>query len=204
VQMFTIRRAHGRLAEVAPLFRRFLDENPQDAAWRPGLALIASDLGFEEPARKAFERIAATGFAFPIDATRNLTLSYLAEVCTRLGDADRAERLYELLLPYRDVALVVPVATVCCGSNARYLGMLAGVMEDWDAAEEHFEAALAMDERLQAWPWLAHTQYEFAEALLARGVPGCRARAESLLAAAETAQRLGMTSLQQKIRSHAH
>ena len=118
-QMFTIRREQGRLAEVAPLFRRFLDENPQDAAWRPGLALIASDLGFEQPARKAFEGIAATGFAFPIDGKRNLTLSYLAKVCTRLGDADRAERLYELLLPYRDVALVVPLGTVCCGSNAR-------------------------------------------------------------------------------------
>ena len=118
-QMFTIRREQGRLAEVAPLFRRFLVENPQDAAWRPGLALIASDLGFEQPARKAFEGIAATGFAFPIDGKRNLTLSYLAKVCTRLGDADRAERLYELLLPYRDVALVVPLGTVCCGSNAR-------------------------------------------------------------------------------------
>ena len=42
VQMFTIRREQGRLPEVAPLFRRFLDENPRDAAWRPGLALIAA------------------------------------------------------------------------------------------------------------------------------------------------------------------
>jgi tetratricopeptide (TPR) repeat protein len=126
-------------------------------------------------------------------------------VCARLGDADRAERLYELLLPYRDVALVVPIATVCCGSNARYLGMLAGVMEDWDAAEEHFEAALAMDQRLAAWPWLAHTQHEFATALLARGELGDRARADGLLAAAAaTAQRLGMVSLQQKIRSLTH
>ena len=47
VQMFTIRREQGRLAEVAPLFRRFLDENPRDAAWRPGMAVIASDLGFD-------------------------------------------------------------------------------------------------------------------------------------------------------------
>jgi len=202
VQMFTIRREQGRLAEVAPLFRRFLDENPQDAAWRPGLALIASDLGFEQPARKAFEEIAATGFAFPIDAKRNLTLSYLAEVCARLGDADRAEQLYELLLPYRDVALVVPVATVCCGSNARYLGMLAGVMGDWAAAEEHFEAALVMDERLRAWPWLAHTKYEFASALLARGRARDRGRAETLLAeAAASAERIGMPALQKQIRA---
>jgi tetratricopeptide (TPR) repeat protein len=63
VQMFTIRREQGRLAEVAPLFRRFLDENPREAAWRPGLAVIASDLGFQEAARKAFAEMASTGFA---------------------------------------------------------------------------------------------------------------------------------------------
>lgn len=205
VQMFTIRREQGRLAEVAPLFRRFLDENPQDAAWRPGLALIASDLGFEQPARKAFEGIAATGFAFPIDAKRNLTLSYLAEVCTRLDDADHAERLYELLLPYRDVALVVPIATVCCGSNARYLGMLASMIGEWVVAEEHFEAALEMDERLRAWPWLAHTKHEFALALAARGRPADHQRAEPLFAAAAaSAERIGMPALQRKIRSRQH
>jgi tetratricopeptide (TPR) repeat protein len=205
VQMFTIRREQGRLAEVAPLLRRFLDENPHDTAWRPGLALIASDLGFRDAARKAFEGLAATGFAFPIDAKRNLTLSYLAEVCARLGDADRAERLYELLLPYRDVALVVPIATVCCGSNARYLGMLAGVMEDWDAAEEHFQAALAMDEQLQAWPWLAHTKHEFALVLAARGRAADHNRAEALFAAAAaSAERIGMPALQGKIQSRRH
>jgi class 3 adenylate cyclase/tetratricopeptide (TPR) repeat protein len=205
VQMFTIRREQGRLAEVAPLFRRFLDENPQDAAWRPGLALIASDLGFEEAARKSLLDLAAGGFAFPIDAKRSLTLSYVAEVCARLRDTLCAERLYSLLLPYRDVTVIAPVSTVCCGSAARYLGMLAGVIGDWAGTEEHFEAALEMDERLQAWPWLAHTQHEFAAALLARGAPGDRVRADRLLvAAAETAQRLSMTSLQQKIRSLAH
>jgi tetratricopeptide (TPR) repeat protein len=203
--MFTIRREQGRLAEVAPVLRRFIDQNPQDAAWRPGLALVASDLGFEQAARKAFEDLAAGGFTFPVDAKWSLTISYLAEVCARLGDARRAERLYELLLPYRDITIFAAMTTVCCGSAARYLGMLAGVIGDWAMAEEHFDTALAMDERLHAWPWLAHTQHEFAAALLARGGRGDRARADSLLAAAvETAQRLGMVSLQKQIRSLAH
>ncbi len=205
VQMFTIRREQGRLAEVAPLLRRFIDENPQDAAWRPGLALIASDLGFDQPARKAFEDLAAGGFSFPVDAKWSVTISYLAEVCARLGDVSRAQKLYDLLLPYRDVTIIAPVATVCCGSAARYLGMLAGVAGNWAVAEEHFEAALAVDEGLQAWPWLAHTQHEFALMLRARGRSGDRNRVVTLLAAAaQTAQRLGMTSLQQKIRSLAH
>jgi hypothetical protein len=169
------------------------------------LALIASDLGFEQAARSAFENLAETGFSFPVDAKRSVTISYLAEVCTRLDDARRARNLYELLLPYREIAIIAAVSTVCCGSAARYLGMLASVIGDWATAEEHFETALAMDEALQAWPWLAHTQHEFAVALLARGAHGDRVRVTNLLAAAaETAQRLGMPALQQRIRSLAH
>jgi NAD(P)-dependent dehydrogenase (short-subunit alcohol dehydrogenase family) len=34
-----------------------------------------------------------------------------------------------LLLPYRDLSMVVPIATICCGANARYLGMLATVTQ---------------------------------------------------------------------------
>jgi class 3 adenylate cyclase/tetratricopeptide (TPR) repeat protein len=202
VQMFTIRREQGRLAEVAPLLRRFLDENPQETAWRPGLALIASDLGFKDAARQSFTNLAAAGFEFPRDAKRNLTLCYLAEVCVRLEDADRAERLHELLLPYRDLAMVVPTTTLCCGANARYLGMLAATLGEWVAAEEHFEAALDMDGRLQAWPWLAHTKHEFAHALINRGRPRDRCRADALLAeAAATAERIAMPVLQKEIRA---
>jgi tetratricopeptide (TPR) repeat protein len=202
VQMFTIRREQGRLAEVAPVLRRFIDENPRGAAWRPGMALIASDLGFREAARKAFDDLASGGFEFPVDAKRTLTLSYLAEVCARLADAERAERLYERLLPYRDLAIVAPVATVCCGSAGRFLGMLANVLGEWKAAEEHFESALDMDERLNAWPWLAYTKFEYAVMLRERGRPQDGDRVETLLAsAAASAERVGMSRLQQNIRS---
>jgi len=196
MQMFTIRREQGRLAEVAPLLKRFVDENPGDAAWRPGLMLIASDLGFEAQARKALVEMTSSGLALPMDGKRTVTLSYLAEVCVRLGDVQRAEQVYDLLLPYRDIAVTVPIVTLCCGSAARYLGMLAGVLEHWDAAEEHFETALAMDERMKALPWLAHTQHQFARALITRARRADFARAKELRAAASaTAERLGMAAL---------
>jgi class 3 adenylate cyclase/tetratricopeptide (TPR) repeat protein len=201
VQMFTIRREQGRLAEVAPLLRRFLDENPQETTWRPGLALIASDLGFRVAAHQAFAILAATRFEFPRDAKRNLSLCYSAEVCAHLGDAERAEPLYDLLLPYRDLALVVPTTTICCGANARYLGMLAALLGEWRAAEEHFASALDLDGRLKAWPWLAHSKHEFALALIARGRPEDRSRAQTLLAeATASAERIGMPALQKQIR----
>jgi predicted ATPase/class 3 adenylate cyclase len=202
MQMFTIRREQGRLAEVAPLVRRFVRENPDNAIWRPGLMLIASDLGFEAQARRTFEEMAESGFILPLDSKRAVTLTYLAEVCARLGDSRRAAELHELLLPYRDLAVVVPIHGLCCGAAARYLGILATTMQDWPSDELHFRAALAMDEKMKAWPWLAHTRHEYAAMLLARGRPQDRVRAEELrdmsLAAAD---RLGMGRLRQRLLS---
>lgn len=196
LQMFTIRREQGRLAEVAPLLRRFVDEYPEETTWRPGLMVIASDLGFEAQARQTFGALAESGFTLPMDVKRSLTLSYLAEVCCRLHDRTNAERLYELFLPYRDLAVVVGVATVCCGAAARFLGMLAATMRDWKAADAHFEAALAMDERMKGWPWLVHTRFEYARALLSRGRKQDIVRAQELRGMALAgAERLGMTSL---------
>jgi hypothetical protein len=62
-----------------------------------------------------------------------------------------------------------------------------------------------MDERLQAWPWLAHTKYVFALMLRACGRRRDQDRAADLLAAAAaSAERIGMPALHQKIRSLGH
>ena len=102
--MFSIRREQGRLAEVAPVVKRLIDENPDEKAWLPGFALIAADLGFEEPARRRLRELAETGFDMPFDAKRSASLSYVAEVAVLLGESDAAERLYELMsaLPAHD------------------------------------------------------------------------------------------------------
>jgi tetratricopeptide (TPR) repeat protein len=200
MQMFTIRREQGRLAEVAPLLKQFVDEHPYNATWRPGLMLIASDLGFEAQASRNLAQLTESESCIPMDSKRLVTLTYLAEVAARLREIEHAERVYAFLLPFRDQVVTVPVFTVCCGSAARYLGVLAGALGDWSAAEEHFEYALRMDERLRAWPWLAHSRHEFAVMLSARNRKGDRARAADLLAtAAATAKELKMFALLQRI-----
>ena len=55
--MFAIRREQGRLAEVAPVVKRLVEENPDKKAWPPGFALIAADLGFEGAGAAAFARL---------------------------------------------------------------------------------------------------------------------------------------------------
>jgi hypothetical protein len=83
---------------------------------------------------------------------------------------------------------------------SRGLGILAATMDRWSEAVEHFDAALRMNAEMGARPWLAHTQYEYARALLRRGEPGDRGQATELLTSAATSTRaLGMRSLAAKL-----
>jgi hypothetical protein len=75
-------------------------------------------------------------------------------------------------------------------------------MGRWQEAEAHFDQALAMNARMGAKPWSAHTQFQYARMLLARPVPTDveRARANILLDDARTiAGQLGMRSLEARI-----
>jgi hypothetical protein len=113
VQMFTIRREQGRLAEIAPVVQHFVNEQGSGAAWRPGLALIYADIGELGKARAEFELLAADQFgAIPRDSLWQTSLAYLAETCCAINAVSAAEVLYELLLPYRDLAVVVGNASV--------------------------------------------------------------------------------------------
>ena len=200
VQMFTLRREQGRLREMAPAVRHFVQMSPEASRWRPGLALIYSELGLVDEARAEFEHLAAQNFAdIPRDALWILCMVYLAEVCAFLGDKYRAAALYQLLLPYDEHNLVAGSLVACYGAASRLLGMLAATLSRWADAQRHFEQALAMNARMGAKPWLAHTQCQYAHMLLARARPGDREQAMSLLdQALNSSRQLGMRSLQER------
>jgi tetratricopeptide (TPR) repeat protein len=162
---------------------------------------VYSELGLEQEARELFERLAANDFAaIPRDSMWVTSMTYLAEVCAFLGDARRAALLYQRLLPYAKHNVIVGNAIACTGATARYLGMLATTMARWAEAEHHFQAALAMNARMRARPYLAHTQYQYAEMLLARNQPGDRDTALSLLdEALASASELGMGALTDRV-----
>ncbi len=127
-------------------------------------------------------------------------MTYLVDVCTFLGDKARAAVLYQLLLPYAGHTVVIGSAVACYGALSRYLGALATTLARWDEAAQHFEDALAMNTRMEAWPWLAHTQHQYATMLLARDQPGDGEKARELLKAALlTARELGMHALEEQL-----
>jgi tetratricopeptide (TPR) repeat protein len=200
IHMFTFRREQGRLREIAPVVRHFLREQGEAAAWRPGLALIYTDLGLMGEARAEFETLAADDFAAVArDALWQTCLAYLAEVCAALGDTARAARLYEFLLPYAELNVLVGL-DFYLGASGRYLGQLAASMARWDEAEAHFEHALDLDERTGAQVWLAHSRYQYGRMLLARGRTGDRERARQLTTLSlATSRELGLSGLAARI-----
>jgi class 3 adenylate cyclase/tetratricopeptide (TPR) repeat protein len=201
LQMFTLRREQGRLKELAQVVRYFVQQHGAAASWRPGLALIYAELGLEVEAREQFEILSQHDFTdLPRDGLWMASMTYLADVCISLSDHGRGVLLYEMLAPFDGRNVVVGNATACYGALSRYLGALAAMLERWDVAERHFEDALTMNTRMEAAPWIAHTQYQYAMMLLRRDRAGDRKRALKLLhTALAAAHGLGMGALNERV-----
>ena len=199
IQMFGIRREQGRLGELAPVVR-MLDAEARDGAWRPGLAVLFAELGMEDDARRELRRVLDEGLGALRPSLWRASLVYLADVCSAVGDADGAEALYAELAPYAGGNVMVGHLVACYGSADRYLGMMASLLGDWERAEEHFQSALVLDTRLGARTWLAHTAYEYARMLLARGAgtDGSAAQAQLGLAMG-LAQAIGLAGLSRRV-----
>jgi DNA-binding SARP family transcriptional activator/tetratricopeptide (TPR) repeat protein len=199
VQLYALRSAQGRLAELEDAIRRSVVEYPHYAVFRCVLTSLLAEVGSTAEAAIMFEPLAADGFAaLPRDEEWVFGLSLLAEVSDRLGDAPRSARLYELLAPFAG-RNVLSVPDVAAGSVARTLGVLAAATGRWEAADAHFEEALAMNLRMGARPWAARTLHGRARMLVARGAPGDRARAsEELRRAIDGYRALGMTAWAQR------
>lgn len=197
MQMFTLRREQGRLLEVAPLVEHFVNSNADANVWRPGLTLMYAELGRMPAAREAFDALAAGDFkAIARDGVWLASITYMAIVCHALGDAARAAPLYRMLEPFSGRNLMVGTTIACFGAADTVLGMLATTLARGPAARRHFEAALAMNERLNARPALVRTRWFFAQLLLPDPDPAQRDRAAELLRLAHAdAAELGMQSV---------
>lgn len=171
-QLSLLRREQGSFDEVEDLLRRSAKEYPAFRIYDCARAQIAAQLGHEDEARAVLEDLTAGDFArLARDEDWLVCMSLLAETATTLRDVEPAARLYRRLLPYGE-RVAICIAAISTGAVARYLGLLATTLERWDDAQAHFEHARAINERIGARPWLAHTYDDYARMLIARGGPG--------------------------------
>jgi DNA-binding winged helix-turn-helix (wHTH) protein/tetratricopeptide (TPR) repeat protein len=171
--------------------------------YRTARALLRLEQKKPARAREDLDRLGARDFDdLPPDNLWFGLAANLAIVCSDLRDARRAAALYERLRPYRTCCIAVGSGVVCGGAVARYLGLLASVTRRWGEAAEHFEQALAFNERIGACAWTAHTRCDYGLMLLERNARGDRRKAEKLLdQARDAARNLGMPGLLRKLES---
>jgi class 3 adenylate cyclase len=197
-QIGVLRHEQGRLEEIVELYA-------QRAAENPGMPMLQAVVTFYyaelERLNEASSRLnAVTSQAFTglsADITWLIAMARYAQVASRMRALDAAEKLYELLLPYRTRIAHSTVTVV--GSVELVLGMLAATLGRERELDEHFAAAEATHERIGAKLILARTRLEWARALLERGDARGGARARRMLEQArELARELGGVDVERR------
>jgi hypothetical protein len=200
IHRFLLRREQGRVAEEEASVRASVDEFPWYPYHRAALVCLLLDLSRTGEAQAAFDELARNRFeALYRDCEWLLGVSLASEACSELADTASAEVLYAQLQPFAGRHAVAH-AEGSLGVVDRYLGLLATTLGRLDDAERHFSEAIRLNEKMGATPWTAHVQADFARMLVRRNAPGDDSRArEFVLAAGDTARRLGMTALVERL-----
>ncbi len=199
IQLLVIRREQGRSGELEGAVREMAQAYPARRGWQTELGLILWETGRQEAARAEFEQLAQADFSdVTSDGEWMPVMAMLAQLCTLLGDRERAAVLYDLLEPYAANNIVRGIGAICIGPATRLLGRLAATLGREADARRQFEAALEATAALGAPLLRAHTQLDYAEALGGTGrmawlvdEAAATARDLGLPAVARRAERLG-------------
>ena len=176
---YTLSDLHGRLEAISPAIAELAAQRPSRPVFRCVLAHLHARLN--RPVGASLEELARE---LPFDQEWLFGMSFLAEAAGLVNDAVAAGALLERLAPWAALN-VVDQCEGMRGSAARYVGILAATAGRPEEAERAFEAALEMNERMGARPWLAHTQLDYARLLAGRDA----ARARALVGAARAGLR---------------
>ena len=149
-------------------------------AWKFGYATLLAMQGEHDDARVVLVPMLDAGFEaiVPHDDLYFLCIAAAATTVVELGDAAYAAPLFDLLAPHASPVIVAGSGALCWGSMHRFLGPLAALLGNTERAIVHFEAAMAVHERLGARPFLARDRLAYAELL--REVGGDSVRIENL------------------------
>lgn len=184
----------GLLPALEEFVRR---QSPTHHFARATLARARLRLGERDEASRELDALAARRFEdLPEDVRLLPMLASLAEVAAGLGDHRAGALLVPRLAPHARVSVMLG-AGVCYGAAERYLGLAVETSGRPGDAIAHLEAALAMNLRMSAWPWVAHCQHDLSRALRPLGESE---RAGALLGEARrAAERMGMARLLREV-----
>lgn len=154
--LVAIRAYQGRIAELADTLAE--SENSPilatlDNASLAACAVAAASAGNRRLARTALARLRGTDLArLPRSSTWLAAMHGIAEATALLDDADMAGRVYDLLLPFASLPIMLGFGVVCFGSAHHALGVAALTTGAADQVVSHFRAAVDRNTALGHWP----------------------------------------------------
>jgi eukaryotic-like serine/threonine-protein kinase len=187
----------GGLEEIEPAVVGMASSFPRVEGWNAGVCYLYCELGRLEDARAIME--SAIGRGALRSFARNSwfgTLASLTLACRVLHAPATVQELFKLWQPFAGQMAIVGFSSYCWGATDRFLGVLAGLLCDWECSEQHFRYAIVGNRSAGAVSALAHT---FADhgAMLDRKQAGLGRRSWDL--ALHQARALGMRNLETRI-----
>ncbi len=154
-QQTSIAFERGRLGELVGLLEQAVQDNPGVPGFRATLALALTEASRPDEAAKLLKRSLASGFRdLPYDVTWLAVICIYAHVSSRLENAEAAAALYRVAEPWSE-QIVFPAFGVW-GPVSLYLGSLALVLGNREAAERHLLQAARAAVLAGAPLWEAH------------------------------------------------
>jgi tetratricopeptide (TPR) repeat protein len=201
VQMFSIRREQGRLAEFDALVRNMIDDFPAVPAWQGALALLLAELHHDEEAIAYLDILCADGLArVPRDNAWAASITLVGEASYLVNSAEHAAPVYDVLREFGHRFVSVGQAE-CYGSVQRILGQAAAACGRSDDAVVHFEQGIDADLGMGGVRSALRGRAGLVGALLDRDGPGDAARAAQLITdGVPHAERLGLVSIAERLR----
>jgi hypothetical protein len=196
-QLVTVRWYQGRLAELLPtLLARAHSPvlSSVDDSSVAALAVAAALSGDRRTAASSLAALCGVGLAnLARSSSWLVTMNGIVEAAFLQGDADVADRAYELLRPHAQLPMVGSLGITCFGSTQHALGVASLTSGHVDRAIDHLRAAVQHNLALPHWPAVLASRRRLAQAYALRKLPAdADAARRELEAAMREAADLGL------------
>jgi class 3 adenylate cyclase len=167
-QLVYVRHYQGRTEEVVPMLEQSVSAYPDVAAWKAALAELLGWLGRHAESVAILERAASDRFEHVLPGpARSTAIVLYADAAVQTDNAAAASILYELIGPW--AGQIVWNNAQSYGHARLWQGLLAGVLGEYQRAEEHLSFACEFHQANGLPLWTARGELGWAELLSARG-----------------------------------
>jgi tetratricopeptide (TPR) repeat protein len=182
-QFVSVSSQRGTMSELIPLIEQVAAENPGIPAFVAALAGAHVEGDRIEDARELLEQFAKSGFELPMDMGWITGMVTYAEAAIQCRDPRYAGPIFEALRPWASQFSYNDVTTE--GPISHFLGGLATVLGQHDAANEYFSQSASFCTTVGAKCFRARTELSWAKMLLERHELGDVDKARELLTSAQ-------------------